>query len=240
MSITDASGQKGAIRVYGTPAEEGGSGKVYLIRAGLFDDVDAVVAWHAGDRNAVSASSTLANVTAKVRFRGVSAHASSAPHRGRSALDGVDAITHTAKPLREHAPHATRIHHVITSAGRVLISGSNTSPVLTSDLAGNEGPEHHEGYVRAAHNDGIQGAAAATFVFEELGLTQVATINDGDPYTQGLTTAFENAFIDLGGTITVHTSIPKGTTDAAGCSGDCSNGLIRHWLPPDRPREDAW
>ena len=77
--------------------------------------------------------------------------------------------------------------NVITSAGRVLISGSNTSPVLTSDLAGNEAPEHHEGYFRTAHNDAIQGAAAAKFVFEELGLTQVATINDGDPYTQGLT-----------------------------------------------------
>jgi aminobenzoyl-glutamate utilization protein B len=79
----------GTVKFFGTPAEEGGSGKVYMIRAGLFDDVDAVVAWHAGDRNAVSASSTLANVTAKVRFRGVSAHASSAPHRGRSAL-GTD------------------------------------------------------------------------------------------------------------------------------------------------------
>ena len=77
--------------------------------------------------------------------------------------------------------------NVITSAGRVLISGSNTSPVLTSDLAGNEASEHHEGYYRTAHNDAIQGAAAAKFVFEELGLTQVATINDGDPYTQGLT-----------------------------------------------------
>jgi branched-chain amino acid transport system substrate-binding protein len=103
--------------------------------------------------------------------------------------------------------------NVITSAGRVLISGSNTSPVLTSDLAGNEGPEHHEGYFRTAHNDAIQGAAAAKFVFEELGLTNVATVNDGDPYTQGLTSSFESAFTELGGTIALSTAVTADQTD---------------------------
>jgi branched-chain amino acid transport system substrate-binding protein len=103
--------------------------------------------------------------------------------------------------------------NVVTSAGRVLISGSNTSPVLTSDLAGNEGPEHHEGYFRTAHNDAIQGAAAATFVFEELGLTSVATINDGDPYTQGLTSAFGAAFTELGGTLAIETAVTADQTD---------------------------
>jgi branched-chain amino acid transport system substrate-binding protein len=103
--------------------------------------------------------------------------------------------------------------NVITSAGRVLISGSNTSPVLTSDLAGNEGPEHHEGYFRTAHNDAIQGAAAAKYVFEELGLTQVATINDGDPYTQGLTSAFEFSFTELGGTVVLPTAVTADQTD---------------------------
>jgi branched-chain amino acid transport system substrate-binding protein len=103
--------------------------------------------------------------------------------------------------------------NVITSAGRVLISGSNTSPVLTSDLAGNEASEHHEGYFRTAHNDAIQGAAAAKFVFEELGLTQVATINDGDPYTQGLTSAFEGPFEELGGTIVLSTAVTADQTD---------------------------
>ncbi len=103
--------------------------------------------------------------------------------------------------------------NVVTSAGRVLISGSNTSPVLTSDLAGNEGPEHHEGYFRTAHNDAIQGAAAAKFVYEELGLTNVATINDGDPYTQGLTSSFESAFAELGGTIAISTAVTADQTD---------------------------
>jgi len=103
--------------------------------------------------------------------------------------------------------------NVITSAGRILISGSNTSPVLTSDLAGNESAEHHDGYYRTAHNDAIQGAAAAKFVFEELGLTQVATINDGDPYTQGLTSAFEGPFEELGGTIVLSTAVTADQTD---------------------------
>ncbi len=103
--------------------------------------------------------------------------------------------------------------NVVTSAGRVLISGSNTSPVLTSDLAGNEGPEHHEGYFRTAHNDAIQGAAAAKFVYEELGLTNVATINDGDPYTQGLTSSFESAYTELGGTIAISTAVTADQTD---------------------------
>ena len=79
----------GTLRFYGTPAEEGGAGKVYMLRAGLFDDVDAVVTMHPGDRNAASASTNLANITGKFRFRGLSAHASAAPERGRSALDGV-------------------------------------------------------------------------------------------------------------------------------------------------------
>ena len=103
--------------------------------------------------------------------------------------------------------------NVISEAGRVLISGSNTSPYLTSDLAGNEGPDHHDGYFRTAHNDGIQGAAAAKFVFEELGLTQIATVNDGDPYTEGLTSAMAAAFENLGGEVVVNTAVTADQTD---------------------------
>ncbi len=102
---------------------------------------------------------------------------------------------------------------VVTGAGRVLISGSNTSPVLTSFFDGNPGPEYHEGYYRTAHNDAIQGAAAARFVFEELGLSSVATINDGDPYTQGLTTAFGASFEELGGSVVLATAVTPEQTD---------------------------
>ena len=108
----------GTLRFYGTPAEEGGSGKVFMVRAGLFKDVDAVVSWHPGDRNLADANSTLANISAKFRFRGVSAHAAMAPDKGRSALDGVEAMTHMVNMMREHVPQDTRIHYVITNGGR--------------------------------------------------------------------------------------------------------------------------
>jgi aminobenzoyl-glutamate utilization protein B len=107
----------GTIRLYGTPAEEGGGGKVYMVRAGLFEDVDAVLTWHPGDRNEASPSSSLANVSAKFRFRGLSAHAAAAPDKGRSALDGVEAMNHMVNLMREHVPQAARIHYVITRGG---------------------------------------------------------------------------------------------------------------------------
>lgn len=112
-----AVGHPGTLRYYGTPAEEGGSGKVYLVRAGLFKDVDAVVGWHPGDRNEASPSTNLANITGKFRFRGVAAHASSAPHRGRSALDGVEAMNAMVNMMREHVPQETRMHYIITRGG---------------------------------------------------------------------------------------------------------------------------
>lgn len=112
-----ATGGAGTIRYYGTPAEEGGSGKVYFVRAGLFEDVDAVLHWHAGDRNAVRLSSSLANKSGKFRFHGAAAHAAASPERGRSALDGVEAMNHMVNLLREHVPDSTRIHYVITRGG---------------------------------------------------------------------------------------------------------------------------
>lgn len=111
------SGQSGTLRVYGTPAEEGGAGKVYMVRAGLFEDVDAVLHWHPADVNAASPRSSLANKSAKFRFYGVSSHAAISPERGRSALDGVEAMNMMANMMREHVPEATRMHYVITKGG---------------------------------------------------------------------------------------------------------------------------
>ena len=111
------SGTPGTIRVYGTPAEEGGSGKVYMVRAGLFNDVDAVLHWHASDVNFAGVDQALSNKTAKFRFRGLSAHASGAPEKGRSALDGVEAMDYMANLMREHIPSDARMHYVITSGG---------------------------------------------------------------------------------------------------------------------------
>ncbi|MCC7126834.1 MAG: amidohydrolase [Acidobacteria bacterium] len=132
-----AGGHRGTLRFYGTPAEEGGAGKVYMLRAGLFADVDAVVTMHPGDRNAASASSNLANITGKFRFRGLSAHAAAAPERGRSALDGVEAMNHMVNMLREHVNSDARIHYVITNGGK--------APNVVPDFA--------EVYYYARHND---------------------------------------------------------------------------------------
>ncbi len=112
-----ATGTPGRVRLYGTPAEEGGSGKVYLVRDGLFKDVDFTIHWHADDENSAAARTTLANRSAKFRFTGVSAHAAGAPERARSALDGVEAMNTMANLMREHVPQQTRIHYVITEGG---------------------------------------------------------------------------------------------------------------------------
>jgi aminobenzoyl-glutamate utilization protein B len=107
----------GELRVYGTPAEEGGSGKVYMVRDGLFKDVDVALHWHPGDANSAAQGVTLSNMSAKFRFRGTSAHAAAAPWRGRSALDAVEIFDVSANFMREHVPDRTRIHYVITSGG---------------------------------------------------------------------------------------------------------------------------
>lgn len=111
------SGLDGTIKVVGTPAEEGGSGKVYLARAGVFDDVDTVLHWHPSDVNSAAPYSTTANKSGRFTFFGRAAHAASAPDQGRSALDGVEAMNYLVNLMREHIPQESRIHYVITKGG---------------------------------------------------------------------------------------------------------------------------
>lgn len=117
----------GTIKLYGCPAEEGGSGKVYMVRAGLFKDLDAVIHWHPGDRNEVTLTSALANKSAKFRFYGKAAHAASAPDQGRSALDAVEAMNYMTNLMREHIPEEARMHYIITRGG--------TAPNVVPDFA---------------------------------------------------------------------------------------------------------
>jgi aminobenzoyl-glutamate utilization protein B len=107
----------GTVRFYGTPAEEGGSGKVYLAREGLFDDVDIVLHWHPGSQNHARPRTSNANKSAKFSFKGISAHAAAAPDKGRSALDGVESMNMMVNLMREHIPQDSRIHYVITKGG---------------------------------------------------------------------------------------------------------------------------
>ena len=109
---------KGTIKVFGTPAEEGGSGKVYMVRAGLFNDVDIAFHWHPSSGNGVAFTSALANKSAKFRFYGIASHASVSPEKGRSALDGVEAMDNMTNMMREHIPQETQIHYVITNGGK--------------------------------------------------------------------------------------------------------------------------
>ena len=110
-------GIKGQLRVYGTPAEEGGGGKDYMVQAGLFRDVDITLYWHPGDANTAAQDRNLATISAKFRFHGQAAHAAAAPDRGRSALDGVEAMNFMVNYMREHVPQDVRIHYIVTNGG---------------------------------------------------------------------------------------------------------------------------
>ena len=138
----EATGTPGRVRLYGTPAEEGGSGKVYMTRAGMFDDVDIAIHWHADDENSAAARTSLANRSAKFRFTGVSAHAAGAPERGRSALDGVEAMNMMANMMHEHIPQDARMHYVVTAGGN--------APNVVPDFAENFY------YVRHPDPDGVE------------------------------------------------------------------------------------
>ncbi|WP_138469057.1 amidohydrolase [Poseidonocella sp. HB161398] len=113
----DALGLGGTIRFYGCPAEEGGGGKAYMARAGLFDGVDAAFTWHPWDENLAYNARMLATNQLYFTFRGTSAHAGFEPHLGRSALDAVELTNVGANYLREHIIQDGRIHYAITDAG---------------------------------------------------------------------------------------------------------------------------
>ncbi|MGD1947722.1 MAG: amidohydrolase [Croceivirga sp.] len=113
----DANNIEATIKILGTPAEEGGGGKVYMVRAGLLNDIDAVINWHPADRNIANASTCNAVMHGYFKFRGQSSHAAGSPDRGRSALDGVEAMNHMVNMMREHVDERSRIHYVITNGG---------------------------------------------------------------------------------------------------------------------------
>lgn len=110
---------KGTVRFYGTPAEEAVGGKTYMARDGVFNDVDAMFAWHPGDETQADMVSSQAMVDLMVRFHGKAAHAAGDPWNGRSALDGVEAFTHGVNLMREHMQTTSRVHYVISDGGDV-------------------------------------------------------------------------------------------------------------------------
>ncbi|RVJ17011.1 amidohydrolase, partial [Sinorhizobium medicae] len=113
----EANNLPGTVRYYGCPGEEGGSGKTFMVRAGLFDDVDTALTWHPAPFNGVRSTNNLAVLEYFYRFKGVAAHASNAAHLGRSALDAVELMNVGVNFLREHMPQDCRVHYAITDAG---------------------------------------------------------------------------------------------------------------------------
>jgi aminobenzoyl-glutamate utilization protein B len=109
----------GRVRYVGCPAEEGGSAKSFMVRAGVFDDVDTAICWHPGPFTGTTTPLSLACVETEFTFLGIAAHASVAPHLGRSALDAVELMNVGANYLREHMPPGARVHYAVTDAGGV-------------------------------------------------------------------------------------------------------------------------
>lgn len=113
----EGEGISGTVRYYGCPAEESGSGKTFMARAGAFDDLDAAFCWHPEVVNEVQSMSSLACIQVYFRFKGRASHAAAAPHVGRSALDAVELMNIGVNYMREHMPSDARVHYAITNTG---------------------------------------------------------------------------------------------------------------------------
>lgn len=133
---------KGVVRYYGCPAEEKGSGKVFMARAGAFDDLDAAFNFHPMDINSPCKGSCVGVNSRFYRFHGTTAHAGGAPHQGRSALDAVELMNVGVNYLREHVKDDVRIHYIITKGGE--------APNIVPDLA------ETNYYIRAAQPDYLE------------------------------------------------------------------------------------
>jgi len=113
----DEASVPGTVKFYGCPAEESGSGKVWMVRAGVFEGVEAVLSHHPNSMNVAGLSSSLANNSVKFHFYGRSSHAAGSPEQGRSALDAVELMNIGVNFLREHIVQEARVHYIIEAGG---------------------------------------------------------------------------------------------------------------------------
>jgi aminobenzoyl-glutamate utilization protein B len=113
----ERNGLRGRVRYYGCPAEEGGSSKGFMVRAGVFDDVDIAISWHPAAFAGVNNPISLACNEINFHFSGRASHASATPHLGRSALDAVELMNVGVNYMREHMPSTARIHYAVTDTG---------------------------------------------------------------------------------------------------------------------------
>ena len=118
-SYLERSGRPGTVIFYGCPGEEGGSGKAYLAREGLWRTLDAALSWHPSDVNQVRTGTNNSCIQVLYKFSGTAAHAAGDPYNGRSALDAVELMNMGVQFLREHMTEDCRIHYAITDSGGV-------------------------------------------------------------------------------------------------------------------------
>lgn len=110
---------QGTVKFFGCPGEEGGSGKTFMVREGVFDGVDVALTWHPSPVNAIMSLSSLANYQVYFKFKGISSHAANSPHLGRSALDAVELMNIGVNYLREHVMPEARMHYAVTNTGGI-------------------------------------------------------------------------------------------------------------------------
>ncbi len=113
----ETTGRQGTVVFFGCPGEEGGSGKAFMAREGVFDSLDCALSWHPDATTNAWSGSTLANVQVSYKFKGVAAHAAAVPHLGRSALDAVELMNVGVNYLREHVIPEARMHYAVTNTG---------------------------------------------------------------------------------------------------------------------------
>jgi len=243
----------GTIKVFGTPAEEGGGGKVYFARTGLLDDVDAVMNWHPDSYNGSITKSNLAMIAGKFRFHGYSTHASAFPQNGRSALDGIEAMNMMANMMREHIEEKSRIHYAITQTNKapnvipdfaeVFYFVRNPNAQKTKQLwerivkaaegaaLGTGTTVEHE--VISGHYGYLPNLALARLTYENLRYVGGITYSDDEmAYAQKLMATFKTAPADLARAATIQPLELKPTDTWTGSSdvGDISWLVPTNWV----------
>ncbi len=115
----ETTGSSGTVIFYGCPGEEGGAGKAFLAREGVWKTLDAAISWHPGSANQVTSGSNTSSIQVLYKFKGIPAHAAGNPHVGRSALDAVEVMNIGVQFLREHMTSDCRVHYAITDTGGI-------------------------------------------------------------------------------------------------------------------------
>ena len=156
----EKTGKSGTVIYFGCPGEEGGSGKAFMARDGVFDELDLALTWHPMDYNVAWYESTLANFQVNYKFTGRSAHAAGCPHLGRSALDAVELMNVGVQFLREHVLPEVRMHYAITNSGGFSPNVVQPKAEVLYLIRAPKLPDVQETYERV--NDIARGAALMT------------------------------------------------------------------------------